>query len=62
MAEVRCEAPSTQSGEIMIHSNHVHDQADSSVSEVEAERQAYLEETHIESSQFGAGRIYENDE
>lgn len=46
----------------MNHSNHVHDQADSSVSEVEAERQAYLEETHIESSQFGAGRIYENDE
>lgn len=44
----------------MNHSSQVHDQADSLASEAEAERQAYLEETQIESSQFGVGRIYES--
>lgn len=46
----------------MTHSVHAHDQADIQASEAEIERQAYLDEAHIESSQFGAGRLYETED
>lgn len=46
----------------MTHSVHAHDQAEIQISEADVERQAYLDEAQLESSQFGVGRLFESED